>query len=91
MTEQQREDELLSQLLTAAPAGVRAAQQMSQSDERALLHAANRAGTPSLAPEAADEPAAASFAGELVNVVRRYPLPAVAVGAALVFLLARRR
>lgn len=89
MTEQQREHDLLSQLLTAPPAGERAAPPLSRRDERALLSAANRIGTPTLAPR--DEPAGDSFAGELMSVIRRYPLPTVALGAGLVFLLARRR
>ena len=62
--------------------------------ERALLSAANRAGTPTLAPFSGGEAAPAgekSFAGEVAEMVRRYPLPAVALGAGVMFLLARRR
>lgn len=91
MTEHQREDDLLSQLLTAPPerspvAG--AARGLSPRAERALLGAANQVGTPTLAPSAAAP--AGSFVGELAGLVRRYPLPAVALGAGMAFLLTRR-
>lgn len=95
MTEQQREDAFLNELLTTrTPPAARPAPALTPSDERALLSAANRAGTPTLAPFSGGEAAPAgekSFAGEVAEMVRRYPLPAVALGAGVMFLLARRR
>lgn len=111
MTEQQREQDLLADLLdvsagaggvgaasngsTAAPARHAAeARQpvLTRGQERALLDAANQAGTPTLAPqERAGERADGSFAGEVGDFVRRYPLPSLLAGAALAFLLTRRR
>ena len=94
MTEQQREDAFLNELLTTrTQPAARPAPALTRSDERALLDAANRAGTPTLAPAPAGEAhsGAKSFAGEVAELVRRYPLPAVAAGAGLMFLLARRR
>jgi hypothetical protein len=103
MTEQQREDELLAELLDlpepagyphtndASPAVVRPATALTPSDERALLHEALAAGTPTLTPEPEPREIASSFGADLVGLVRRYPLPAVAAGVGLVVLLTRRR
>jgi len=94
MTEQQREDAFLNELLnTRTQPAARPASALTPSDERALLSAANRVGTPTLAPTPAVEEisAAKSFAGEVAEMVRRYPLPVVAFGAGVMFLLARRR
>ena len=106
MTEQQREEELLADLLdvsagagaasngsTAARRAAEARQPiLTRGQERALLDAANQAGTPTLAPqERAGERAEGSFASEVGGFVRRYPLPSLLAGAALAFLLTRRR
>lgn len=96
MTEYQRKDDLLARLLdtpeAATPLDATPAHTppLTRRDERALLHAANQAGTPTLAPQepAANEP---SFAGDVVGFVRRYPVPSLLAGVAVAYLLARRR
>lgn len=105
MTEQQREGDLLAGLLNL-PEGQRRtdvadtpradpihpAPALTRHDEQALLNEANQFGTPTLKPTTgAERDAAASFAAELLGMVRRYPLPAVLAGAGLVVLLSRRR
>lgn len=94
MTERQREEDLLAQLLTAQPGRTpQPAPALSRHDERSLLSAANRVGTPALVPgdAAGSAEQTESFAGEVLGVIKRYPLPAVAFGAGLAFLLTRRR
>ncbi len=104
MTEQQREDELLAELLDLPePAGhlhptdahhtkvARVAPALTRGDERALLHEALAAGTPTLTPEPEPREIASSFGADIVGLVRRYPLPAVAAGVGLALLLTRRR
>lgn len=104
MTEQQREDELLAELLDLPePAGhahptdarplaaVRPAPALTRGDERALLHEALAAGTPTLTPDPEPREMAGSFGADLIGLVRRYPLPAVAAGVGLAILLTRRR
>jgi hypothetical protein len=105
MTEEQREEDLLAELLalpeegdptTSTAAGdtahFNALPVLTRRDEHALLNEAHQVGTPTLTPtiEARDN-APASFAADIVGIVRRYPLPAVLAGAGLVMLLARRR
>lgn len=102
MTEQQREEALLSELLdlpeqadlrqidnttTAQPL-------LTRREEQALLRAANQVGTPTLAPpEAAHdlEDAPHSFVSDLGRVARKYPVLAVLTASGIAFLLARRR
>jgi hypothetical protein len=101
MTEQQREDDFLSRLLDASEDTVRAASAddiafrstsgLTRRDEQALLQAANRIGTPTLAPQAFDAQEATSFTGEVAALVRRYPIPALAIGVGVAYLLTRRR
>jgi len=105
MTEQQREDDLLAELLelpdpddpaSSTPADARthfdAMPVLTRHEEQALLNEAHQAGTPTLTPttEALDNPPG-SFVADIVQIVRRHPLPAVLAGAGLVLLLARRR
>ena len=105
MTEQQREGDLLAGLLNLSEgqgsSGMAARHHsapifptpaMTRHDEQALLNEANQFGTPTLKPvDEADQQQPESFASDLLDVIRRYPLPAVLAGAGLVFLLARRR
>jgi len=102
MTEQQREEELLSELLdlpehadqrrtddatTAQPL-------LTRREEQELLRAANQVGTPTLAPaETAQELDAAShsFVSDLAGVARKYPVLTVLAAGSIAFLLARRR
>jgi hypothetical protein len=100
MTEQQREDDLLAELLehptrstaTGDAADFDAMPVLTRRDEQALLNEAHQVGTPTLTPTTeAHASAPASFAADVVGLVRRYPLPAVLAGAGLVMLLARRR
>jgi len=102
MTEQQREEELLSELLdlpeladqrrtddatTTQPL-------LTRREEQALLRAANQAGTPTLAPaEVAQEPddEPHSFMSDLAHVARKYPVLTVLAAGSIAFLLARRR
>jgi hypothetical protein len=103
MTEQQREDDLLAELLELPesddPASAIAAgssahfdamPMLTRSEEQALLNEAHQVGTPTLTPtaEAHDN---RSFAADIARIVRRHPLPAVLAGVGLVMLLARRR
>jgi hypothetical protein len=96
MTEQQREDDLLAGLLDtpeaptpldATPAHI----ELTRRDERVLLDAANHAGTATLAPQKPAPVAAGSFAGEVTEFIRRYPIPSLLAGAAVAYLLTRRR
>ena len=102
MTEQQREEELLSELLdlpeyadqrrtndatTAQPL-------LTRREEQALLRAANQVGTPTLASDASErdrDHAPDSFVSDMTRVARKYPVLAVLVVGGIAFLLARRR
>lgn len=90
MTEQQREDDLLAELLDLPEEHGSSMPMLTSRDEQALLHEAYEVGTPTLTPSpiAHDH---ASFAADLVGIVRRYPLQAVLAGAGLALLLTRRR
>jgi hypothetical protein len=98
MTEQQREDDLLAELLDL-PEGehdagppLDAMPSLTRREEQALLAEAHAVGTPTLTPTTTPQEATAtSFAGDLVGLVRRYPLPAVLASAGLAMLLARQR
>src|SRR5829696_2332873 len=90
MTERQREDELLSELLklpepahglqtnneaTAQPL-------LTRREEQALLRAANQVGTPTLASDASErdrDHAPDSFVSDMTRVARKYPVLAVLV------------
>jgi hypothetical protein len=97
MTEQQREDDLLAELLEL-PEGDHEAEppldampSLTRREEQALLAEAHAVGTPTLTPTTTPHDAAdTSFAADLVGLVRRYPLPAVLASAGLAMLLARR-
>ena len=102
MTEQQREQDLLSELLDLSESEdfTRSAQDityqplLTRRDEQELLRAANQVGTPSLAPEeidAAPEHTPGSFVQDLAGVARKYPVLAALAAGGVVFLLARRR
>jgi len=102
MTERQREDEFLSELL-ALPENTHETQIiygseqqsiLTQREEQALLRAANAVGTPTLAPEdlePAQDSTPGSFVGDLAGVVRKHPLLAVLAVGGLALVLARRR
>ena len=102
MTERQREEELLSELLDLPEqADLRHRDDttttqpiLTRREEQALLRAANQVGTPTLAPtEAAhdldDTPH--SFVSDLAGVARKYPVLTVLAVGGIAFLLARRR
>jgi hypothetical protein len=103
MTEQQREDELLSELLDLHEEDTHetqiiygSAQQplLTQHEEQALLKAANAIGTPTLAPDdyqPAHESGYGSFLSDLAGVLRKHPLLAVAAVGGLALVLSRRR
>jgi hypothetical protein len=91
MTEQQREEDLLSELLDLPE---QTQPLLTRREEQALLKAANQAGTPTLAPEEfapAQENAPRSFVSDLTGVARKYPVLAVLAAGGIAFLLARRR
>jgi hypothetical protein len=101
MTEQQREDELLSELLDLPENAdetqiiYNSAQQsiLTQREEQALLRAANAVGTPTLAPEDLEptQDTPGSFVSDLVSVARKHPVLAALVVGGLAILLTRRR
>jgi hypothetical protein len=102
MTEQQREDELLSELLdlpehtSEAQITFGSAQQsmLTRHDEQALLRAANAVGTPTLAPEdpsSTQDSPPGTFVSDLAGVIRKHPVLAVLAVGGLAFVLARRR
>ena len=102
MTEQQREEELLSELLDLPEhADLRrtnyettAQSPLTRREEQALLRAANQVGTPTLAPAelAPDlDGAPHSFVSDLAGVARKYPVLTVLAAGSIAFLLARRR
>jgi hypothetical protein len=90
MTEYQREDELLADLLDLPEAHGGVAP-LTQSEERALLHEAHEVGTPTLTPWPDLEGGSHSFMADVAGVVRRYPLPAVLASVTFALLLTRRR
>jgi hypothetical protein len=102
MTERQREEELLSELLDLPDIsdevqiiyGSPSQPVLTRSEEQALLRAANSVGTPTLAPEQVEPPrdgTPGSFVSDLVGVARKHPAVAALAVAGVVFLLARRR
>jgi len=102
MTEQQREEDLLSELLDLPEhAGQRQANStaaaqpiLTRREEQALLRAANQVGTPTLAPteqELNSEGGSHSFVSDLAGVARKYPVLTMLAAGSIVFLLARRR
>jgi hypothetical protein len=91
MTEQQREEDLLSELLDLPE---QTQPLLTRREEQALLKAANQAGTPTLAPEestSAQPDAPRSFVSDLADVARKYPILTVLAAGGIAFLLARRR
>jgi hypothetical protein len=101
MTEQQHEDELLSELLdlredTHETQVIYGSQQpiLTQDEEQALLKAANAVGTPTLAPEdlqPVHDSTPGSFVSDLAGVIRKHPMLAVLAVGGLAIMLARRR
>jgi hypothetical protein len=102
MTEQQREEELLSELLDLpenadqrqTDYGATAQPLLTRREEQALLRAANQVGTPTLAPDDSErdrDAAPHSFVSDLAGVARKYPVLAVLAAGGIAFLLARRR
>ena len=102
MTEQQREEELLSELLDLpenahqlrTDYGTAAQPLLTRREEQALLRAANQVGTPTLAPADSGlelDGAPRSFVSDLAGVARKYPVLAVLAASGIAFLLARRR
>ena len=99
MTEQQREEDFLARLLdvpeAASPIDATPARSapLTRQAERALLDAANQAGTPTLAPQedAIGQPGGESFASEAAGFVRRYPIPSLLAAAGIAYLLTRSR
>ena len=91
MTEQQREDNLLADLLDLTDAQTNAVPPLTRREEQALLLEAYRVGTPTLSPSPEYEDASHSFLSDIAGIVRRYPVPAVLAGAGLALLLTRRR
>jgi hypothetical protein len=102
MTEQQREDEFLSELLDVhepahqlhATHETTAEPLLTRREEQELLKAANQVGTPTLAPAESEQDLAGaprSFVSDLAGVARKYPLLAVLAAGGMAFLLARRR
>jgi hypothetical protein len=107
MTEQQREEEFLSELLdlyedaegtqaAAVAHGAEPPQQpaLTRSEERELLKVANQVGTPILTPQKLDftqGEAPRSFASDVAGLVRKYPIPALLAGIGIAYLLTRQR
>lgn len=97
------DDQFLSELLRLGPEVQQDAQTTAPAttleiDERELLRAANRVGTPPLVeppvlltepPEVAAVPSE-GFRGEVASFVRRYPLPTLALASALAYIALRR-
>jgi len=103
MTEQQFEEAFLSELLerSGPPEPLPPVNDLPALDDRQLLQAANQVGTPPLVPPAPDlvalheyqavnRPAASSFGREVLEIVRRHPLPTLALAAGLAYLTTRR-
>jgi hypothetical protein len=102
MTEQEHDQTFLTKLIeqpiqpgTATDPGDPL---LTSRDERQLLHEANSAAPPTLAPFDADHPYSAvaagahqSFAADVFDIVRRHPIPALLLAGGLAYLLARRK
>jgi len=102
MTERQREEELLSELLDLPedadqrpPDGATTVQPLlTRREEQALLRAANQVGTPTLAPEEITQEldnTPRSFVSDLAGVARKYPVLTVLAAGGIACLIARRR
>jgi hypothetical protein len=102
MTERQHEEELLSELLDLPEhadqreTDYKATTQplLTRREEQALLRAAHRIGTPTLASDDSErvpDSAPRSFVSDLAGVARKYPVLAVLAAGSIAFLLARRR
>jgi hypothetical protein len=106
MTEQEPDADLLADLLTErGPPGDTAASDetiLTRRDEQKLLDEANQVAPPTLAPvdiglESLHSDgmqrkiSSASFGTEAIELVRRYPMPALLLAAGLAYLLVRRR
>ncbi len=101
MTEQQREDELLTNLLQTTdtlPDSSTASYQppISRREEQRLLREANQAGTPTLAPRDVnvvgdDSTGKETFASEMVEFVRRHPVPTLLAAVGIAYVFTRRR
>ena len=101
MTEQHREEELLSELLDLPE---HANQQqtdyattpqplLTRREEQALLRAAHQVGTPTLAPTDGGRDlnsTPGTFVSDLAGVARKYPVLTVLAAGGIAFLLARR-
>src|SRR4051812_14727716 len=105
MTERERDMELLDALLlqseeTSRPAAAPDAL-LTRGEERRLLQEANDVAPPTLAaasgqagasaPYAVGARSPASFGAEVIDIVRRHPIPALLFGIGLVLMLRRRR
>ena len=100
MTESQREDPLLADLLQSTPEQPTATSYqppLSRGDEQRLLREANQVGTPTLAPREASMVGNASstnevsFTSDIIELVRRYPVPTLLAAVGVAYLLTRRR
>ena len=106
MTEREPDKELLADLLAERrPPGDTAASDdpiLTWRDEQKLLDEANQVAPPTLAPldigldslhsdGMQRNISSASFGTEAIELVRRYPIPAVLLAAGLAYLLVRRR
>jgi hypothetical protein len=100
MTEQQREDEFLSELLDLPEQGQQQQTDdlqpfLTRREEQELLRAANQIGTPTLVPSDAEhrgqDNTPRSFVSDLAGVARKYPVLTVLAAGGIAFLLARRR
>jgi hypothetical protein len=105
MTERESDSDLLAELLDERRSPDNTATNdnpvLTRRDEQKLLDEANHVAPPTLAPldvgvELRDSgrqraTAVASFGAEAIEVVRRYPIPALLLAAGLAYLLTRRR
>ena len=67
---------------------------LTRGEEQTLLKEANQVDPPTLAPadvSLAESTSATSFSAELVETIRRHPIPAVLFAIGLAYLLTRRR
>ena len=106
MTEREPDQSLLVELLTEPRSlGDTSASDepiLTRRDEQMLLDEANQVAPPTLAPvgitldplhgsSTQRMPSGASFGAEAIDLVRRYPIPALLLAAGLAYLLTRRR
>lgn len=97
MTEQQKDENLLADLLQlpadAADSAATHSPALTRSEEQKLLREANEVEPATLAPDdtATHGESAASFASEVVETVRRHPIPALLIAMGMAYLLTRRR